>query len=245
MLLRRVLEHVKTQNWTAVALDFAIVVLGILVAFWINAWSDGRTEQQDVTASLHSLHAEITANIQSLSAYRTRHDGVISAGLELIDLAHSSDLERVPTQLLGTVFLAAWTTDYSTGALTSLISTQRIDLIENRDLKLAIASLPRKYEDAFEDEHLVIKLIDTDWAPYIGQYVSIAALSEFQIGGEDGGRNPEALEPSEFLTILKSLEFQNHVSYRINYQKIIIREIDGLHESLEQTLKLIEMELEK
>ncbi|HUH00041.1 MAG TPA: hypothetical protein VMQ83_12835 [Gammaproteobacteria bacterium] len=29
MLLRRVIEHVKTQNWTAVALDFFIVVVGI------------------------------------------------------------------------------------------------------------------------------------------------------------------------------------------------------------------------
>ena len=29
MLLRRVIEHVKAQNWTAVALDFVIVVVGV------------------------------------------------------------------------------------------------------------------------------------------------------------------------------------------------------------------------
>ena len=29
MLLRRITEHVKTQNWTAVAIDFVIVVVGV------------------------------------------------------------------------------------------------------------------------------------------------------------------------------------------------------------------------
>ena len=29
MLLRRITEHVKAQNWTAVALDFVIVVVGV------------------------------------------------------------------------------------------------------------------------------------------------------------------------------------------------------------------------
>ena len=40
MILRRVTEHVKTQNWTAVALDFVIVVAGILIAFRITEWSE-------------------------------------------------------------------------------------------------------------------------------------------------------------------------------------------------------------
>lgn len=33
MILRRVIQHVKTQNWTAVALDFVIVVfIGVQVS---------------------------------------------------------------------------------------------------------------------------------------------------------------------------------------------------------------------
>ena len=44
MLLRRVIEHVKTQNWTAVALDFLIVVVGILIAFQITEWSEARND---------------------------------------------------------------------------------------------------------------------------------------------------------------------------------------------------------
>ena len=44
MLLRRLTQHVKDQNWFAVALDFAIVVAGILIAFQITNWNEARAE---------------------------------------------------------------------------------------------------------------------------------------------------------------------------------------------------------
>jgi len=33
MILRRITEHVKTQNWFAIGLDFVIVVVGVFIAF--------------------------------------------------------------------------------------------------------------------------------------------------------------------------------------------------------------------
>ncbi len=39
MLLRRITDHVKEQNWFAVVIDFAIVVFGILLAFQITEWN--------------------------------------------------------------------------------------------------------------------------------------------------------------------------------------------------------------
>lgn len=44
MLLRRVKQHVKDQNWFAVALDFAMVVAGILIAFQITDWAAARQD---------------------------------------------------------------------------------------------------------------------------------------------------------------------------------------------------------
>ncbi len=42
MLLRRITQHVKDQNWFAVFLDFLIVVVGILIAFQITNWNESR-----------------------------------------------------------------------------------------------------------------------------------------------------------------------------------------------------------
>ena len=55
MILRRITEHVKAQNWFAVALDFAIVVLGVFVATQVSNWNTARLQEQAsraVTAQL-------------------------------------------------------------------------------------------------------------------------------------------------------------------------------------------------
>ncbi len=62
MILRRVIKHVRNQEWTAVFLDFVIVVAGILLAFQITNWSEGRSdavrEQETLNAILEDLKAD-------------------------------------------------------------------------------------------------------------------------------------------------------------------------------------------
>ena len=36
MILRRVTEHVKAQNWFAVAIDFVIVVVGVFIGIQVR-----------------------------------------------------------------------------------------------------------------------------------------------------------------------------------------------------------------
>ena len=58
MLLRSMTKHVKDQNWFAVALDFFIVVAGILIAFQITNWNEGRVEAQREKVLLERLHLD-------------------------------------------------------------------------------------------------------------------------------------------------------------------------------------------
>ena len=62
MILRRVIEHVKAQNWFAVALDFVIVVLGVFIGIQVSNWNASlATDQRSraVTAQLvEDLHVE-------------------------------------------------------------------------------------------------------------------------------------------------------------------------------------------
>lgn len=44
MILRSITKHVREQNWFAVALDFLIVVIGILIAFQITNWNEARQD---------------------------------------------------------------------------------------------------------------------------------------------------------------------------------------------------------
>lgn len=46
MLLRRVTEHVKDQNWFAVGIDLVIVVLGVFIGIQVSNWNEDRVTRQ-------------------------------------------------------------------------------------------------------------------------------------------------------------------------------------------------------
>lgn len=60
MILRRITQHVKDQNWFAVLLDFVIVVVGILIAFQITNWSETRQQNAQTQQALNSIEAELS-----------------------------------------------------------------------------------------------------------------------------------------------------------------------------------------
>jgi hypothetical protein len=49
MILRRLTDHIREQNWTAVAMDFVIVVLGVYVGLQVNLWNEARVYVRYVT----------------------------------------------------------------------------------------------------------------------------------------------------------------------------------------------------
>jgi len=44
MILRRISRHLKEQNWTAIVLDFFIVVIGVYVGIQADNWNELRKE---------------------------------------------------------------------------------------------------------------------------------------------------------------------------------------------------------
>jgi hypothetical protein len=61
MILRRVIQHFKKQEWLAIALDFLIVVVGVLLANQISAWNAMRAEQKRADA----LYVQIAEDLKS------------------------------------------------------------------------------------------------------------------------------------------------------------------------------------
>ena len=75
MILRRVIEHVKTQNWTAVALDFVIVVVGVFIGIQVANWNEERKSRVEEQAILLQLEEEFTAirdNVERQISIRER-----------------------------------------------------------------------------------------------------------------------------------------------------------------------------
>ena len=59
MLLRRITEHVKAQNWFAVAIDFVIVVVGVFIGIQVANWNEARLEVQQGAKFAERLKADM------------------------------------------------------------------------------------------------------------------------------------------------------------------------------------------
>ncbi|MEO0368372.1 MAG: hypothetical protein AAF197_06240 [Pseudomonadota bacterium] len=55
MLLRRVTQHLKAQNWFAVFLDFLIVVVGVFIGIQVANWNDSRAARAMTDRTLELL----------------------------------------------------------------------------------------------------------------------------------------------------------------------------------------------
>ena len=76
MLLRRVTQHVNSQNWFAVFVDFVIVVVGVFVGLQVQDWNDSRKERAEEDILLARLLVETQAlfdiHEQELESFRSR-----------------------------------------------------------------------------------------------------------------------------------------------------------------------------
>ncbi|MFN2275594.1 MAG: hypothetical protein ACK2TX_12195, partial [Anaerolineales bacterium] len=58
MILRRISEHISSQNWFAVAVEFIIVVVGVFMGLQVQDWNEARKARIEETGLLSRLHVE-------------------------------------------------------------------------------------------------------------------------------------------------------------------------------------------
>ena len=86
MILRRLTTNLKSQNWTAIAIDFVIVVIGVFLGIQASNWNQSRLEKREtrqmlvqLKPELHGLE-EISANARHYYAVAARYADVAFAG---------------------------------------------------------------------------------------------------------------------------------------------------------------------
>lgn len=88
MLLRRVIRHVRKQAWTAVAIDFVIVVVGVFIGIQVSNWNQARVDRDKAISYRQRLVDELQFNAlqyrQQAAYYRIakRHGLAALASLE-------------------------------------------------------------------------------------------------------------------------------------------------------------------
>ena len=150
MLLRRVIEHVRSQNWTAVVIDFVIVVVGVFIGIQVSNWNAARVDREIEAQYLARLHQELSEMSLQADAefadvrdryrligevqnyFRSGEDG------ETLNGAHCGAVARLHIYA-GAIF--------NPPTIKELISTGRIVLIRDDALRTGILSFDQANEE--------------------------------------------------------------------------------------------------
>jgi len=163
MILRRIIEHVKAQHWTAIVIDFVIVVAGVFIGIQGSNLNATRADDralgkylQDIAADVRSDGVEasrvaesarerIGASTYVLKAARVKGmaDNVILSqmsendvftGMETLSIP---DIQAPPAETrnrLWALSLGTYVYDVHRSAFDALISSGKIELVEEPNL---------------------------------------------------------------------------------------------------------------
>lgn len=71
MILRRLTANLRAQNWTAIAIEFLIVVLGVFIGTQVANWNQARLEKQATNRMLDQLRPELRNQLAFFDSART------------------------------------------------------------------------------------------------------------------------------------------------------------------------------
>lgn len=148
MLLRRVTEHVRNQNWTAVAVDFVIVVVGVFIGVQAANWNEARADQARARGYIERIQSDLRADVARYEN-RMKFWGAVSTygrtGLAYADDARATQASQ--WELLLAYFQASQVAEFWTRSTTydELKSAGELHLIADLQLRNALAQY---YTDA-------------------------------------------------------------------------------------------------
>ena len=149
MMLRRVVEHAKTQNWFAVTLDFFIVVIGVFIGIEVANWNQTRQDRQEERRYYGQLLVDLRGDLESFARAERRADRHDEAAQLVLDrLSGKAPPQASLGRMATAIHRAGWIyiPPVSRGTYDELVSTGNLGLLRNSQLKSEIAN----YYGAFD-----------------------------------------------------------------------------------------------
>ena len=240
MILRRVIAHFRKQEWTAIFLDFAIVVSGVFMGIQVANWNEALKERAVAQEYLRRIEADLVADLRKFDSGDNFADGRLEQINRLIAAAENPESVRAaPEAFLIAIEKATWRAyePVKPRAYAELVTTGKINLIT-----------PISVRDAIADYYSGIDR----WEPIIAQQRAAAAflsataglLSARQIAVIEATESDEPLQwTSDDLNSavdIARLLSANAEAVRwlpqLYHQQLVVKSIDARHRRSAATL---------
>jgi len=141
VILSRIIEHVKAQNWTAIVLDFVIVVCGVFIGIQLGNWNDALRRDRSAAQFQERLVADMNLESTNYEYLREYYSAVQSAA-ETTLAALTGEITLSDSELVVNAFRASqynWM-ERQRGTYDELVASGNLDLISDTKLRTLVAS---------------------------------------------------------------------------------------------------------
>ncbi|WP_109259463.1 hypothetical protein [Hyphobacterium indicum] len=242
MILARLAHAIRTQNWFAVALEFVIVIAGVVIGFQITAWNADRAAAERADILTERLIADLRAEqwrIEGTSLYSAQVADNAQRALDALEGRRTVDDETLVIEAFRATQIFSFPVIRTT--YNELVSTGTVDLIKDADLiaaaveyyetgsgEISLEDPARPYRYAFyrlADRALYDALADTCAEPRlleIGDYAALPQILDYpcEIDGHDVAiaAVAERLRASEaIIPLLRQRAIETSVDSRQDY----------------------------
>jgi hypothetical protein len=216
----------KLPTWSWILAEISIVVVGILIAFSLNSWWEGRAAAEREREHLSALRDDFAQNAERLRALAGSQDRVSRASGDLLHAARgraSAPPDSVD-RLMSEVF-SSDRFDPVMGADENLVNSGGLAQIKDDRLRSALASFAAMVASRYAEDFSTTLYLEFN-RDFMGRLGWADAVLGQQLGAERQG--PEGRTGGWNQEVLSEPGFQDHLALRFLSQ----REVAAMYRDL-------------
>ena len=167
MILRRITKHVQDQNWTAIAIDFVIVVTGVFLGIQLGDWNDQAALEREEARYLQQLYTELETVEDTLESQVADYARFLSATQQALEIVRSDGpVDEAEASQAFLTFASGRIPPVSPPTLQELISSGKVDLIDDFALRTELMSAHARLEQAARIFELIRPTLNDAQVPF-------------------------------------------------------------------------------
>ena len=216
-------------------------MLSILLAFWIDAWWQNKLALKETDALISGLYSDFQTSQSHLEEWLAGNERTLRATTEFLDELRGTAINDeliVPHEWI-VAAIGAPTYSPTDTSLRTAVATGKIELIEDSDLRNALAIWRQQLDDTQEDEVLIREIVINHLVPALSRHVRLGRSFEFD-ALVDWFTGRESVDVSGKYSIRATPELEGVLAERVFYTTFVVEGLADIHHTQAEILQLLE-----